>query len=88
MVAKAENPCPEVQVQLADRILPGTRRSFGAVPPLHAIVGSWTFDIPSLTLILLVGAGYYRGRPGPAAMPTRAQAWSFGSGWCCGRWPR
>ena len=49
------------------------------MPPLHAILGSWTFDVPSLTLILLVGAGYYRAaRSG--GMPTRAHAWSFGSG--------
>jgi cytochrome c oxidase assembly factor CtaG len=49
------------------------------VPPLHAIVGSWTFDIPSLTLILLAGVGYYRAARG-GGMPRRAHAWSFGSG--------
>jgi cytochrome c oxidase assembly factor CtaG len=49
------------------------------VPPLHALVGSWSPDFLSLTLILTVGAGY-----GWAARrsgePTPAQAWSFGSG--------
>ncbi|MDT5288134.1 MAG: hypothetical protein QOF88_3023 [Mycobacterium sp.] len=49
------------------------------MPPLHALVGSWSPDFLSLTLILTVGAGY-----GWAARrsgePTPAQAWSFGSG--------
>lgn len=49
------------------------------MPPLHALVGSWSPDVLSLTLILVIGAGYlWAARRG--GEPTRAQAWSFGIG--------
>jgi cytochrome c oxidase assembly factor CtaG len=49
------------------------------VPPLHALVGSWSPDFMSLTLILVIGAGYHwLARRG--GEPTRVQAWSFGVG--------
>jgi cytochrome c oxidase assembly factor CtaG len=49
------------------------------VPPLHAFIGSWSPDFLSLTLILLIGAGYqWLARRG--GEPTPAQAWSFGTG--------
>jgi cytochrome c oxidase assembly factor CtaG len=49
------------------------------VPPLHALVGSWSPDFLSLTLILVIAAGYWwmARRSGE---PTPAQAWSFGIG--------
>lgn len=49
------------------------------MPPLHALVGSWSPDFLSLTLILVIGAGYWwAARRG--GEPTRAQTWSFGIG--------
>jgi cytochrome c oxidase assembly factor CtaG len=49
------------------------------VPPLHALVGSWSPDFLALTLILVIGAGYqWLARRG--GEPTPAQMWSFGSG--------
>lgn len=49
------------------------------MPPLHALVGSWSPDFLSLTLILVIAAGYWwmARRSGE---PTPAQAWSFGIG--------
>lgn len=64
---------------VVDGILPGSRRSFSAVPPLHVLIGSWSPDFLSLTLILVIGAGYqWMARRG--GEPTPAQVWSFGSG--------
>jgi cytochrome c oxidase assembly factor CtaG len=49
------------------------------VPPLHALVGSWSLDFLSLTLILAIGAGYHwLARRG--GEPTPVQTWSFGAG--------
>jgi cytochrome c oxidase assembly factor CtaG len=49
------------------------------VPPLHALVGSWSPDFLSLTLILVIGAGYrWLARRGGESTPV--QAWSFGAG--------
>jgi cytochrome c oxidase assembly factor CtaG len=49
------------------------------VPPLHALVGSWSPDFLSLTLILAIGAGYHwLARRG--GEPTPVQTWSFGAG--------
>jgi cytochrome c oxidase assembly factor CtaG len=49
------------------------------VPPLHALIGSWSPDFLSLTLILVIGAGYqWMARRG--GEPTPAQVWSFRSG--------
>lgn len=49
------------------------------MPPLHALVGSWSPDFLSLTLILVMGAGY-RWMARRSGEPTPAQAWSFGIG--------
>jgi cytochrome c oxidase assembly factor CtaG len=49
------------------------------VPPLHALVGSWSPDFLSLTLILVIGAGYWS-MARRSGEPTTAQAWSFASG--------
>ncbi|MCW2559122.1 MAG: cytochrome c oxidase assembly protein [Mycobacterium sp.] len=49
------------------------------MPPLHALVGSWSPDFLSLTLILVMGAGY-RWMARRSGEPTPAQAWSFGVG--------
>ncbi|MDT5129818.1 MAG: hypothetical protein QOH54_5462 [Mycobacterium sp.] len=49
------------------------------MPPPHALVGSWSPDFLSLTLILAIGAGYlWMARR--SGEPTSAQVWSFGGG--------
>lgn len=49
------------------------------MPPLHTLVGSWSPDFLSLTLILVIGAGY-RWMARRSGESTPAQAWSFGTG--------
>jgi cytochrome c oxidase assembly factor CtaG len=49
------------------------------VPPLHALVGSWSPDFLALTLILVTGAAY-QWLARRSGEPTPAQMWSFGSG--------
>ncbi|WP_051575010.1 cytochrome c oxidase assembly protein [Mycobacterium sp. URHB0044] len=49
------------------------------MPPLHALIGAWSPDFLSLTLILVIGAEYQR-MARRSGEPTAAQAWSFGTG--------
>lgn len=49
------------------------------MPPLHALVGSWSPDFLALTLILVTGAAY-QWLARRSGEPTPAQMWSFGSG--------
>jgi cytochrome c oxidase assembly factor CtaG len=80
MAAKAEKANPQAQVRLADRTLPGSLGSFGAVPPLTSLAASWSPDVVSGLLIVLVAAGYFRCyRRGGSSLRT-VHAWSFGVG--------
>jgi cytochrome c oxidase assembly factor CtaG len=80
MRAKAENSPYEAQVQLPGGNLPASLRTFGAVPPLSVLLGSWSPDVVSALAIVLVGACYHWCYRRAREVHRPAQAWTFAAG--------